>query len=73
MRWTPINITVGPVTRGGKILRRTGGGRKESKISTRAHTHAVPRIAPYPSGHGNFVPSAAVGHVPFLYSCARAP
>ena len=43
---TPTSITVGPVTRGGKIFLRSLGGIKERAISKSAQTHPVPRIAP---------------------------
>lgn len=66
-------MTVGPVTIGGKILSMILGGRKLIKISRRAQHAAVPRIAPYPSGQGNFVPSSAVGQKPFSYICVNAP
>lgn len=42
----PINITVGPVTIGGKILSMTFGGMKLIKISSSAQQAAVPMIAP---------------------------
>jgi len=62
-----MRVTVGPVTMGGKSLFRTEGVMKERPISNKAHREAVPRMAPYPSGQGSFVPSAAVGHMPFVY------
>jgi len=42
----PIRHTVGPVTSGGKILRRYFGGVKDMRISSKAQQHAVPRMAP---------------------------
>lgn len=67
IRDTPINMTVGPVTIGGKSFFKTLGDMNESPISRRAHRDAVPRMAPYPLGHGSGVPSAAVWHMPFSY------
>ena len=40
-RWMPMSITVGPVTMGGKTLRRTLGGRKEMRISVMAQMAEV--------------------------------
>src|SRR4051794_5102560 len=37
-RWTPMSMTVGPVTIGGKILSIVLGGMKEMRISTREQT-----------------------------------
>jgi hypothetical protein len=39
-------MTVGPVTIGGNIRRRVFGGMKDIKISVKAQTAEVPRIAP---------------------------
>ena len=72
-RLMPISMTVGPVTMGGKILSMIFGGKNEMKISTTAQIAAVPMRAPYPCGHGSFVPSAAVGQNPLLYICVKAP
>jgi hypothetical protein len=71
MRETPIKATVGPVTIGGNSFFSTEGVMKDKPISRRAHKLAVPKMAPYPSGQGNCVPSAAVGHIPFSYICPR--
>lgn len=46
IRLTPISMTVGPVTRGGKIFFRIRGGVKDMRISRRAQTQAVPMMAP---------------------------
>jgi hypothetical protein len=46
MRVTPINMTVGPVTMGGKIFWMKRGGMKEIRISIRAQQAAVPMMAP---------------------------
>jgi len=73
MRWTPMSRTVGPVTRGGKTFLRIRGLVKDMPISSNAHTAQVPRIAPYPSGHGSLVPSAAVGQYPVAYIWLSAP
>jgi hypothetical protein len=73
MRLTPIRRTTGPVTNGGKAFFSALGGIKLRPISSNAQTHAVPRIAPYPSGQGNLFPEASVGQVPFAYHCANAP
>ncbi len=70
---TPIRLTVGPVTMGGKMRSMMEGGMKEMSTSSRAQTAAVPMRAPYPSGHGSGVPSAAVGQKPFAYICLKAP
>ena len=43
---TPIKLTVGPVTKGGKSFLRALGVMKDSPISRRAQSEAVPRIAP---------------------------
>ena len=43
---TPMSMTVGPVTRGGKIFLRMRGLVKAMKTSRRAQQAAVPRIAP---------------------------
>ena len=67
MRCTPISMTVGPVTMGGKIRCRAFGGRKEIKISVRAHTAQVPINAPYASGHGSLEPSSASEQKPLEY------
>ena len=69
----PIRLTVGPVTIGGNIRSITAGGKKEIRISIKAHIAAVPMMAPYPSGHGRRVPSAALGQKPFSYIWAKAP
>jgi len=66
-------MTVGPVTMGGKIFWMTRGGMKEIKISTKAQQAAVPMMAPYASGQGSCVPSAAVGQNPLAYICLKAP
>lgn len=68
----PINITVGPVTIGGKMRNMVLGGMKEMSTSIKAHTAEVPMRAPYPSGHGSWVPSAAVGQKPLAYICSKA-
>jgi hypothetical protein len=73
MRLTPIKSTTGPVTKGGNAFFNAFGGMKLNPISRSAQTHAVPRIAPYPSGQGRCVPDASTGHVPFAYHCANAP
>jgi hypothetical protein len=73
MRLTPMRSTTGPVTRGGKAFFKAFGGMKLNPISSKAHTQAVPRIAPYPSGQGSLLPDASEGHVPFAYHCANAP
>lgn len=64
-------MTVGPVTTGGKSLFNADGVMNERLISRRAQSAAVPMIAPYPSGHGNCVPSAAVGQYPLAYICDK--
>jgi hypothetical protein len=46
MSSTPMSMTVGPVTIGGKIFCKTFGGRKESAISTSEQHAAVPKRAP---------------------------
>lgn len=46
IKLTPISITVGPVTSGGKIFFSTRGGMKDIKISSRAATIAVAMMAP---------------------------
>lgn len=51
---TPMSMTVGPVTIGGKIRFKTFGGVKERAISRRAQRHEVPgsvRIVYPPWGH----------------------
>jgi hypothetical protein len=73
IKLTPMRSTTGPVTSGGKAFWSAFGGIKLSAISRRAQTHAVPRIDPYPSGHGSFAPEASTGHVPLAYHCAKAP
>ena len=73
MRFTPINMTVGPVTIGGKIFCKNLGGKNEMRISSREQTAAVPRSAPYALGHGRRVPSASLGQYPLSYICANAP
>jgi hypothetical protein len=73
MRVTPISMTVGPVTMGGKIFWMYRGGMNEINISTKAQQAAVPIMAPYPSGQGSCVPSGAVGQNPLAYICLKAP
>ncbi len=67
IRDTPINMTVGPVTKGGKMRSMILVGMKEMRISSSAHTAEVPIMAPYPSGQGRGVPSGAEGQKPFSY------
>lgn len=67
MRWTPMSMTVGPVTMGGKIRCRTFGGMKEIDISVSAQMAQVPINAPYASGHGSREPSAATEQKPLEY------
>lgn len=59
-RWTPMRMTVGPVTMGGKILCSVFGGRKEIKISVKAQMAQVPIRAPYASGQGSRFPESHV-------------
>lgn len=68
-----MSMTVGPVTRGGKIFLSSLGDVKDMRISRRAQTMAVPMIAPYPSGQGNGLPLASEGQNPVLYICDKAP
>ncbi len=49
IRETPISVTVGPVTMGGKSFFSRAGVMNERPISNNAQREAVPRIAPYPS------------------------
>ncbi|KAH0357933.1 Xanthine/uracil permease, partial [Aureobasidium melanogenum] len=70
---TPISITVGPVTMGGKIFFKIFGGVKLIRISRRAQTHEVAISAPYPSGHGRWLPFASDGQKPVAYICEKAP
>lgn len=56
---------------GGKSFLSRFGLMKDNPISNKAQRDAVPRIAPYPSGQGSLVPSAAVGHIPFAYIWER--
>src|SRR5579859_3421398 len=72
IKLTPIKRTTGPVTRGGNAFLRAFGGMKLNPISRSAQTHAVPRIAPYPSGQGSLLPEASTGQVPFAYHCPNA-
>jgi len=67
MSLTPIKATVGPVTIGGNNFFNSRGLMNERPISRSAHREHVPRIAPYPSGHGSFFPDASVGHIPLAY------
>lgn len=73
MRWTPMSMTVGPVTMGGKIRCRAFGGRKEINISVKAQTAQVPSKAPYASGQGSLEPSAAMEQKPLVYIWLNAP
>lgn len=68
-----MSMTVGPVTRGGKMRFKILGEVNDMRISRSAQTHAVPMIAPYPSGQGRGVPSASEGQKPVAYICVRAP
>ena len=56
IRLTPMSITVGPVTIGGKIFCKIFGGRKEMRISSSEQHAAVPSNAPYAFGQGSKVP-----------------
>jgi hypothetical protein len=67
MRWTPMSMTVGPVTMGGNIRCRTFGGMKEIDISVSAQMAQVPINAPYASGQGSREPSAATEQKPLEY------
>lgn len=67
MSETPMSMTVGPVTIGGKSFLSVFGGMKESAISRRAQVAAVPMIAPYASGHGSWLPAESVLHIPLEY------
>jgi hypothetical protein len=68
-----MSNTTGPVTRGGNAFFKAFGGMKLNPISRSAQTHAVPRIAPYPSGQGRRAPLESTGQVPLAYHCAKAP
>jgi len=46
MSETPIRVTVGPGTRGGKSIVKIFGGMNERPISSKAHNDEVPKIAP---------------------------
>ena len=69
----PMSMTVGPVTSGGKTFFKILGEVKDMRTSRRAQTHAVPIMAPYPSGQGSLLPSASEGQNPVVYICASAP
>lgn len=71
IRETPMSVTVGPVTMGGKSFFSKEGGIKDSTISNNAQSEDVPRSAPYPSGQGRGFPSASEGHIPFAYIWER--
>lgn len=73
IRWTPIRITVGPVTMGGNTFCRAFGGKNEIKISVKAQRAQVPISAPYASGQGNRFPSASSWQVPLAYIWLKAP
>ena len=68
-----VELTVGPVTSGGKTFLRTEGLVKERPISSIEHRAAVPNKAPYPFGQASFEPSGAEGQYPVSYICANAP
>lgn len=61
IRLTPISITVGPVTIGGKIFCRTFGGKKARPISRKAQQAAVPSKAPYAFGQASLLPLESTG------------
>ncbi|KAH3680328.1 hypothetical protein WICMUC_000395 [Wickerhamomyces mucosus] len=63
----PIKRTTGPVTTDGNNFCKKRGGINDKNISNNAQTAPVPRIAPYPSGQANLVPSSAIGHTPLAY------
>ena len=69
---TPMSMTVGPVTTGGKIFLMIFGGMKERTTSIKEVTAAVPKKAPYASGQGSFSPLGDVGQNPFEYICSVA-
>lgn len=74
MSLTPMSITVGPVTSGGNNFFKTLVGMKLSAISNSAQRVVVPRIAPYPCGHGSFMPvSGSIGQNPDWYIWFRPP
>lgn len=68
-----MSMTVGPVTRGGKILFNRRGDVNDMAISRSAQQAPVPRIAPYPLGQGNGLPFASEGHMPLAYIWLSAP
>jgi hypothetical protein len=70
MRYTPTSNNKLPVTIFGKILFNFLGGTMDIAIWIQTVQSMLPRIAPQASGHGSWVPSAAVGQVPFLYRMA---
>ena len=67
MSFTPMSMTVGPVTSGGKIFLSSRGEVKDMAISRSAQQAPVPRMAPYPLGQGRGVPEASEGHMPLAY------